>query len=126
MKHNEVMIGDWVRFTDPDTDETELIRVATDDIGYDNEEFWQCFSPIEITPEILEANGFEKDPEDGTMCWENKEIEEVTWRGTILCISSISALMEHDSCMYVHQLQHALRLCGLDDLADNFKMTKGN
>ena len=33
---------------------------------------------------------------------------------------------QHDSCMYVHQLQHALRLCGLYDLADNFKMTKGN
>lgn len=23
---------------------------------------------------------------------------------------------------YVHQLQHALRLCGLDELADNFKI----
>lgn len=24
--------------------------------------------------------------------------------------------------LYVHQLQHALRLCGLDELADNFKL----
>ncbi|MBQ0088527.1 MAG: hypothetical protein KBT27_04250 [Prevotellaceae bacterium] len=23
---------------------------------------------------------------------------------------------------YVHELQHALRLCGLNDLADNFKI----
>ena len=25
-------------------------------------------------------------------------------------------------CLYVHQLQHALRLCGLTELADNFKL----
>ena len=25
-------------------------------------------------------------------------------------------------CEYVHQYQHLLRLCGLDELADNFKM----
>ena len=25
-------------------------------------------------------------------------------------------------CKYVHQLQHALRLCGFDELADNFKV----
>ena len=25
-------------------------------------------------------------------------------------------------CKYVHQLQHALRLCGLDELADKFKV----
>lgn len=25
-------------------------------------------------------------------------------------------------CLYVHQLQHVLRLCGLNELADNFKL----
>ena len=26
------------------------------------------------------------------------------------------------NCKYVHNLQHALRLCGFDELADNFKI----
>lgn len=69
--------------------------------------------PIMITKEILKANGFEEDPEDGTMCWRNKELEEVTWRGTILKIDSLSASLELVSCMYLHQLQHALKLCGI-------------
>lgn len=133
MNAKEFMIGDWVR----DAGRTD--RPVYKRINRVDERENDCVAdeykvilgeagmePIPITPEILEANGFEKDPEDGTMCWVNGEEEEVNWRGTILCISSISALMEHDSCMYVHQLQHALRLCGLYDLADNFKMTKGN
>ena len=134
MKHNEVMIGDWVRFTDPDTDETELIRVATDDIGYDSEAFWQCFSPIEITAEILGANGFIK---TGYMCrcvhnladfdnhaqldynlkfstFEIKRMKNRAWTAKI-----------YIDAHYVHELQHALRLAGLDDLADNFIIEKG-
>ena len=112
MKHNEVMIGDWVRFTDPDTDETELIRVATDDIGYDSEAFWQCFSPIEITAEILGANGFIK---TGYMCrCVHNRMKNRAWTAKI-----------YIDAHYVHELQHALRLAGLDDLADNFIIEKG-
>ena len=30
--------------------------------------------------------------------------------------------IEHFNCEYVHQYQHLLRLCGLDELANNFKV----
>ena len=30
--------------------------------------------------------------------------------------------IENFKCEYVHQYQHLLRLCGLDDLANNFKV----
>lgn len=73
------------------------------------------FEPILLTTEILEKNGFVKHDKihpyymdyyherDGFTIFNSG-----TWHGYIL-----------DS---VHQLQHALRLCGLNDLADNFKV----
>ena len=30
--------------------------------------------------------------------------------------------IEHFKCEYVHQYQHLLRLCGLNELANNFKV----
>ena len=60
MRPNEVMIGDWLWFTDPDTQETAPVQIEKDDIGYDGVGFWKLFTPIPITAEILTANGFEK------------------------------------------------------------------
>ena len=116
MKHNEVMIGDWVKFTDPDTDETELIRVATDDIGYDSEEFWQCFSPIEITPEILEANDIRH--ADFVIRYEIY----AGYIGIELCDGNRISV---ERITKVHELQHVMKLIGLNDLAVNFKLEKG-
>lgn len=75
--------------------------------------------PIPLTPEILKKNGW-KDAEfwceyqDG-----NNTIQYCPpdMRGKINGIE-----IEHFKCEYVHQYQHLLRLCGLDELADNFKM----
>lgn len=75
--------------------------------------------PIEITIELLKANGW-KDAEfwceyqDG-----NNTIQYCPpdMRGKINGIE-----IEHFKCEYVHEYQHLLRLCGLDELADNFKM----
>ena len=85
--------------------------------------------PIPLTPEILEKNGFgfvKSSDRDSVWngWWINKGLELATCcldkEGNWPCYINI-----YDSnikCEYVHQLQHALRLCGLDDLADNFKV----
>ena len=75
--------------------------------------------PILLTPEILEKNG-----------WKEAEFwhEYQDGMNTIQCclpdmrgrINGIE--IEHFKCEYVHQYQHLLRLCGLDELADNFKI----
>ena len=39
------------------------------------------------------------------------------WNGKFQCYDINSIKLDS-----VHQLQHALRLCGLDELADNFKV----
>ena len=83
-----------------------------DDEGYEPE-------PIILTPEILEKNG-----------WKEAEYwhEYQDGRNTIQCclpdmrgrINGIE--IENFKCEYVHQYQHLLRLCGLNELADNFKI----
>ena len=72
--------------------------------------------PIPLTAEILEKNGWWYDLDD---IWLHDEVSFCIEKrnGKFQCydISQIKL----DS---VHQLQHALRLCGLDELADNFKV----
>ena len=76
-------------------------------------------SPIPLTSEILEKNGWKE-----TEYWH----EYQDGKNTIQCclpdmrgrINGVE--IENFKCEYVHQLQHLLRLCGLDELADNFKV----
>lgn len=99
----------------------------------------EYIEPIPLTAEILEANGFDIIEEiavyhsDGT-------IGEGMWQNDCLCCGydntkgqfefyTFSFDPEEDDIicqikhiLFVHELQHALRLCGLDDLADNFKV----
>lgn len=133
MKANELMIGDWVMFQDQDTNETEMHQIEQADFTA-SDRFFDRFSPIEITPEILEANWFIK---SGYMCrcchnladfdnhaqldyclkfstFEIKRMKNRAWTAKI-----------YIDAHYVHELQHALRLAGLNDLADNFIIKKG-
>ena len=74
---------------------------------------------IPITPEILEKNGWKE-----TEYWH----EYQDGKNTIQCclpdmrgrINGVE--IENFKCEYVHQYQHLLRLCGLNELADNFKV----
>lgn len=106
----------------------------------DNEIGFHYLQPIPLTPEILEKNNLilgdniissDKTPfgeifnsinikntliENGQLQKEayqiyirNKELS--IFEGRYICIR----------IAYVHELQHALRLCGLNELADNFK-----
>ena len=73
------------------------------------------FKPIPLTAEILEKNGWWYDVED---MWLHDEVDFgiERWKG-FQCYN-ISQIKLYS----VHQLQHALRLCGLNELADNFKL----
>lgn len=105
METTELMIGDWVKHLN----NPRRIKGAVDLT------FAKDFEPIPLTAEILEKNGFVKHDKihpyymdyyhekDGFTIFNSS-----TWHGHIL-----------DS---VHEIQHALRLCGLKGLADNFKV----
>ena len=125
MKANELMIGDWV-----ETGHLDYNKVQ--EIARDNSMQWYIsfacsatlfrayeFEPIPLTYEILKKNGW-KDAEFWCEYQEdNNSIHACLpdMRGKINGIE-----IEHFRCEYVHQYQHLLRLCGLDELADNFKV----
>lgn len=85
--------------------------------------------PIPLTPEILEKNGFVNDR--GIYCWrdENKQITYFSKENNrpyctypFVNIESGCIDVNELPIEYVHELQHALHLCGLSDLADNLKL----
>ena len=120
MNVNELMIGDWVRFPNSIDKVQEISYVCGK--GY-------CASfaasttlfpisidkikPIPLTPEILEKNGFVYDSKD-------KLFEDIYPRISMLYAQY--RLVENgginygeiSEIKYVHQLQHALGLCGIE------------
>lgn len=89
--------------------------------------------PIPLTEEILEKNGFDIVQDgDSLTIWKQKddeygnEVYDITIyasKGVMRLDTSIRyhGAIRKNIC-YVHELQHALRLCGLNELADNFKL----
>ena len=144
MKATELMIGDLVKI------KGHLDYDKVREIARDKNMQWYIsfacsatlfrayeFEPIPLTPEILEKNGFYirntqwyykrfgsyvcfdiaislvyKEIEVSKVCGAGTDCEEVEYGSSIV--------FSNDIC--VHELQHALRLCGLNELADNFKV----
>ena len=117
MKCRELMCGDWI--ADNNGFRWQIICVG-DDYAYatfeDNEgDPWEFVDkddqpqPILLTPEILEKN---EEVKSLTMFRKNEQ--------GIDCLALI--YIPAINLYYVHELQHALRLCGLNELADNFKV----
>ena len=78
--------------------------------------------PIPLTPEILEMNGFElRDGFFYHMVDDNPHHYDFKLKndsdGYILEYNTYNLIIR-----YVHRLQRALRLCRLNNLADNFKV----
>ena len=128
MKCKELMVGDWVAipraFAMQITDLGEDYAYATwednqgdpwefcDKEGYEPE-------PILLTYEILKKNGWK---DDGL--W---HIYQDGMNTIQSCLPDMRGIIngieiKDFQCEYVHQYQHLLRLCGLDELADNFEI----
>lgn len=130
MKATELMIGDWVFYTTTKTPTHVKIgkiyvnkEASISEVNFygnlGNDSISDiCFEPIPLTSEILEKNGF--------LCYIHHE--------KFFCISGNKRLYTDckelgiwtrniagdwewfsiAECKYVHQLQHALRLCGIE------------
>ena len=111
------MIGDWVYRPDCYDQVKEIKHAGI--IGIDNMRGLITFSelePIPLTSEILEKNGF-VEWSDKCYRWEYAEgiyinadfTEEEPWAHiSNRCYSATPV------CRYVHEFQHAMRLCGID------------
>lgn len=149
----ELQIGDWVTFGDEPLKVQHIYNNGYDDVVAETmEEFLDedgviceeikdvplvnC-SPIPLTPEILDKNGFY----DRNTQWYYKrfgsyvcfdiaislvyreiEVSKVCGAGTDCEEEEYGSSIVFGNDICVHTLQHALLLCGLNELADNFKV----
>ena len=140
MKANELMIGDWVRVTDKACETYcygeykagEIVQVR-EILDYGINPDWsgaevndvlhlEAIEPIPLTKEILERNDFLNVGEqviqyENGLCW--VWVEEDTMRLGIDANNNswdgeCTTPMMRVHITYVHQLQHALRLCGIE------------
>lgn len=136
MKASELMIGDWVHSTTL----KKVFRVTCLDDDHDEIKTSSChipmklLEPIPLTEELLLKNGFDRFRYDGWVHYYkvngNGALPFVIHSmigGEMLSdeVESFSTSTENDCGIqmnYVHELQHALRLCCRNDLADNFKI----
>lgn len=128
MKANELMIGDWVL----DGNHIAQVVLLTCDgiIGTTLNESSniEVVEPIPLTPEILEKNGFVANKHVYPYPYYEYEVKEIklkigfafpqgdktSYKEPWVYIDSERVFVEHLPCMFVHQLQHALRLCGIE------------
>lgn len=135
MKASELMIGDWV-CCDGDTDYECPLKVdgiSGNDVSVEGEGFLggieNCIVPIPLTEAMLKANGLriaDYPMGDTYVYYDNRNRRPLYIR--IGKEQDLDAECVHDDaylvfeCEFVHELQHALRLCGFKELADNFKV----
>lgn len=135
MKANELQIGDWVSYKNHVglvsslTTNGVCVNFNNSFVGADDSEI----TPIPLTEKILKANA------DGGSCSFNEfrslyhlknngyhqdiTIEfDKSWFVPFVEITGMGRTTIKVDMQYVHELQHALRLCGLNDLADSFKV----
>ena len=130
MKATDLMVGDWV-YAKVQVDDTgaepvfektpKRVTDLTKGINGIYVEGTSTFAgaeiePIPLTPEILEENGFES---RGAQFFCDR-IGMIWWKDNIFIFSKY---IQHEDLPteyisinigYVHELQHALRLCGID------------
>ena len=125
----DLMIGDWVKFTskygygtgqvvgiDPregSAEPTTFTIWKKDKEG--NTKFFvgvrkNCVEPIPLTTEILEKNGFSADYCNDDLCYAQSYGGDVIG----IHINGKNGCMDEMYFNYVHELQHALRLAGID------------
>ncbi|MBQ6729955.1 MAG: hypothetical protein IJQ83_07485 [Bacteroidales bacterium] len=115
MKAQDLMVGDWIIV---DNEAMQVMPTLIEALFYDNP---IKVEPIEITTEILEANGFENYKNIGSIRYFRKDGVKYEVHQGLLYFGR----GEIQGIEYVHEMQHALRLIEHADLADNFKIEKG-
>ena len=139
MEAKELMIGDkvMVKVLSQIPDTYVLHTWTANDYSRDIQ-----VKPIPLTPEILEKNGFYDRNIQGyyaqwyykrfgsyvcfdiaiSLVYKEIEVLKVCGAGTDCEEEEYGSSIVFSNDICVHTLQHALRLYGLDELADNFKV----
>lgn len=120
MKPDKLMIGDWVSVGNGEYYRLEKFGFIEILRGLHDGDF----EPIPLTAELLEKNGFRQAGEFRKgygYDFPSQYYDNMIYLRTTTGIWNIQCA-ELIDIKYVHELQHTLRLCGLDELANNFKI----
>ena len=126
MKATDLMLGDWVLmdmnfseenpiYTQPDYRHYQIKNGEDINLACETNCLGDAdvYLPIPLTPEILEKNGFEE--YDGAYIYYTAHYDVcIEWCGTILKIGCDNGNIELADIQYVHELQHALKLCDVE------------
>lgn len=109
MKVEDLMVGDWMYIKDyPTITQPKQVK---------KEHFLRSlveFEPIPLTQEILEKNGFGGNKPKVKLILEDTRELLYNIYEKVLTIYWNSQIVFRSQCAYVHELQHALRLCKID------------
>lgn len=139
MKANELMISDWVtiksngKVPDVNVKITSLDldnKITVDPRVCDNLLREDELLPIPITEKILVGNGFFKNIDSEIAFTMDTYVGDCHIWLQFINESIFLGLAKYGAGSFklrkyiksVHELQHALRLCGLSDIADNFRI----
>jgi hypothetical protein len=144
MKLTELMIGDQVKYQGLYTEVVDIVSCGStypltlanikdpEDVRLLFGQNLKDVKPIAITPEILKANGFvEKEAGKGRLVWTDGETVDIEMWKTCGPKWSLEILskdrMQGMTLLIpsVHELQHAVRLMGLYDFANNLVIEEG-
>jgi hypothetical protein len=110
IKISELSIGDWVEI---DGAATKVWYLSQDSEVNDTTYDW--VEPIPLTPEILEKNGCLHTAENRILCdWFDGRITVRKYNNREWYELFVGSNQMKFKLMFVHQLQHALRLAGIE------------
>lgn len=128
MRVNELMVNDWVYLVkDYGRIKKDILKLGILELYRISDGMLEV-EPIPLTPEILEKNGFVANKHVYPYPYYEYINEEdklkisfafpkgnrTSYKEPWVYIDSEYVFIEHLPCIYVHQLQHALRLCEID------------
>ena len=118
MEGKELMIGDWVcLIKDYGKLVEDILKISALDLHRIDDGMLEV-KPIPLTQEILEKIGFEAQPNIGYIIdnWDGTQIIYDRWNHNLRIIKNYKTCLDIETFndVAVHELQHALRLCGFE------------
>lgn len=110
MKANELMVGDYLMHNGLPYRVIQVDGIVRDGWILENGEE-DCGEPIPITADILKKNGWEERPTGYVFYTDGKKYDNSLWY--IFCSNTFVVNSAEFQIKYVHELQHAMRLCGI-------------
>lgn len=119
MNIKELSVGDWVMYRNREWQVCSLYQF-TGEVGLWRNDSQICenvadLTPIPLTPEILEKNGCLHTAENRILCdWFDGRITVRKYNNREWYELFVGSNQMKFKLMFVHQLQHTLRLAGID------------